>query len=224
MYKRISHNIVEEHFDHPFAIEMKDKMSSGTSDKKLTSRDGRDWLHTNNEIATLVEHIRNYIVSDIASASDTDFVKNQVLTDITNISNSIGKHFTSNIGDTALTHLTGLVTSVVNLVGAAKTAKDLEPYKAIVLSHCDALASALGNASPSKWGSQAAVKDYLDQYVGLLVDQINARIAENWTADQVALDSAINLMYNGPVASGTLRNKPDFQHVYWSGLIGHNWY
>jgi hypothetical protein len=225
MYKRISHNIVEEHFDHPMAIDLKDKLSNPmdpTPPKMKSSKSGM-WMSTNNDISTLVGHIRNYIVSEIGSAEDVEYVKNQVLTDVTRIGETISKHYSSEISDAVLTHLTGVVTSLVSLLGAAKASKDLEPYKAIVLSHVDSLATALGSANPNKW-NRIAVKEYLTQYVVALAEQIGARLAMDWAADEAAATKANNIMFNGPISSGSLEGKPDFEHVYCSGLVGHSWY
>lgn len=226
MYKRISHNIVEEHFDHPLAVELKDKIANTTGNihPKFGSVNAGPGLHMNQDISKLVGHIRNYIVSEIASAEDVDYAKNQVLSDVTSIKNSIVKHYSSDIGDAVLTHLTGIVTSLVTLLGAAKASKDIEPYKAIVLSHADALATVLAEANPSKWGRSVNVKSYLDQYIGLLIDQAGARIAGDWAADEEAAIKATNLMCNGPVTFGSLSGKPDFEHVYRSGLYGYNWF
>jgi hypothetical protein len=72
MYKRISHNIVEEHFDHPMAIDLKDKLSNPmdpTPPKMKSSKSGM-WMSTNNDISTLVGHIRNYIVSEIVEGGE----------------------------------------------------------------------------------------------------------------------------------------------------------
>jgi len=224
MYKRISHNIVEEHFDHPMAIDLKDKLSNPVDPvpPKMKSSSGV-WMSANNDISTLVGHIRNYIVSEIGSADDVEYVKNQVLNDVTRIADTVAEYYSTEISDSVLTHLTGIVTSLVSLLGAAKASKDLDPYKAIVLSHVDSLATALGAASPSKW-NRITVKEYLTQYIVALAEQIAARIASDWEADEFASTKANNLMFNGPVSSGSLKDKPDFEHVYWSGLVRHNWY
>jgi hypothetical protein len=222
MYKRISHNIVEEHFDHPMAFDLKEKSSDPTKPTPHKMKNGM-WMSTNTDISTLVGHVRNYIVSEIGSAADVEYVKNQVLADVTRIGDTIAKHYSMDISDSVLTHLTGVVTSLVSLLGAAKASKDLGPYTAMVLSHVDSLATTLGDANPGKW-NRAAVKDYLTQYVVALSEQIGARIAKDWAADEVAATKANNIMCCGPISAGSLKDKPDFEHVYWSGLVGHNWY
>ena len=225
MYKRISHNIVEEHFDHPMALDLKDRLP-GQADSnlpKLAKSNSGVWMSTNTDISTLANHIRNYIVSEIGSADDVEYVKNQVLSDVTRIADTVSKHYSSDVSDAVLTHLTGVVTSLVSLLGAAKASKDLDPYKAIVLSHVDSLATALGSANSNKW-NRIAVKEYLTQYVVALAEQIGARLAKDWAADEAASTKANNIMFNGPISEGTLDGKPDFEHVYWSGLVGRNWY
>lgn len=226
MYKRISHNIVEEHFDHPAAPELKSKLANthGSEHPKRSGSNNREWAVLNRDISNFVGHVRNYVVSEIQSADDVDYIKNQVLSDVTDISRTIEKHYATNVSDAVLMHLTSVVTSLVSLIAAAKSAKDIEPYKTIVLSHVAELATVLADANPSKWGLNANVKGYLDQYVGYLAEQINARLAQDWAADEMAMTRANNLMCNGPVLSGVLVGKPDFEHVYRSGLMYHNWF
>ena len=225
MYKRITHNIVEEHFDHPMAFDLKEKSSDPMDPTlpKMKSSKNSMWMSTNTDISTLVGHVRNYIVSEIGSADDVEYAKNKVLADVTRIGDTIAKHYSMEVSDAVLTHLTGIVTSLVSLLGAAKASKDLGPYTTIVLSHVDSLATALGAANPNKW-NRVAVKEYLTQYVVALAEQIGARLAKDWAADEAAATKANNIMFNGPISSGSLEGKPDFEHVYCSGLVGHNWY
>lgn len=223
MYKKITHNITEEHFGHPLATQMKKQMDKHNSKSMGVGDAIADTTHldTHKQFSKLIWGVRNYIISALGPNDDgTTLLKNNLLTDATMIGQFFSRYYpASAVGSNIATHLTGFVTSLVDVVQLARSSRDYTTQLTAVRTHLDQLARALAAANPKTW-SAAQVAPYLTEYVGKLTEQIAARVKKDWKADLAAEYQTNQLMLNGPIEFGTLKDWPDFAHRIASGLAG----
>ena len=77
MYKKITHEIVEEHFDHPIAADIKQMAESASvlPVKEWPPLPQRYQFQSaiRNQFIKLNENIRNVIVSEVAESEDLSF-------------------------------------------------------------------------------------------------------------------------------------------------------
>lgn len=223
MYKKITHNITEEHFAHPLAAELKkkvDKIIVKSTPPKATLPDSPETaLHfaVHGLIANLASGVRNYTVAELGGLGDAAYIASKLLTDIKEFSPTLAAYYSTKVGDEAVMHLTDFAKTFVEIVTAAKADKDISKATLVALSHLDSLAKVLSMVNPTLW-PESTVKEYLHQYATNVIDQVKARVKKDWVADAKAYESALNLLMNGPVAEGALRGNPDFATVFASGI------
>ena len=229
MYKKITHNITEEHFAHPLAAELKKKVEKLVVQpmtqpkptlKSTISITPQTQLHMNSHefFNKIVWGIRNYLVSELNSAPDADYIKTRLLKDIAELGPILSKYYSTKIGDDAVRHLTAFAGVLVELIAAAKAGKDITKLTASAFGYLDNLANVISIANPTHW-PEPVVKEFLHTYFTHVIDQVTARIKKDWDADMVASTKASNVLTSGPVTDGILKGMPDFANVFAEGII-----
>jgi len=227
MYKKITHNITEEHFAHPLAADLKKKVDKlnpplpvKPTPKATVMITPETQLHmTAHEFfGKLVWGVRNYIISALSNADDTTYVATRLLKDIKDLSPILATYYSKKIGDDAVIHLTAFANIVTELVTAAKAGKDITKLTVSAFGHLDDLANVISVANPTHW-PEAVVKEYLHTYFTHVIEQVTNRIKKDWEADMVASTKASNVLTSGPVTEGILKGMPDFSNVFAEGII-----
>jgi hypothetical protein len=228
MYKKITHNIVEEHFAHPIAAELKkkvDKMSpAGAPPYKQKSKiaaatpEAMLYLAANELVGKLTWGIRNYLISALSGIDDAEYIQTRLLKDITDFGPVLTTYYSKKIGDDSVMHLTEFAKVFVEIVSTAKAGKDISKLVTTALGHLDELATVLGNANPKFWPKEV-VKEYLNQFATHVLEEITARMKKDWEADTIASMKANDIMMSGPITEGVLKGMPDFANVFASGII-----
>jgi hypothetical protein len=229
MYKKITHNITEEHFAHPLAAELKKKVEKlvvqPVAQPKPTLKSTimvtpETQLHmTSHELfGKLVWGVRNYITSELNNAPDTSYISSRLLQDIKEFGPVLTTYYSKKIGDDAVRHLTAFATILTELVQAAKAGKDITKLTVSEFGHLDDLASVISIANPVHW-PEPVVKEFLHTYFTHVIEQVTARIKKDWEADMIASTKASNVLTSGPVSEGILKGMPDFANVFAEGII-----
>ena len=226
MYKKITHNIVEEHFDHPIAAELKKKVDKAIAPRatlkpRLNSTvtpEASLYMAAHELVAKLTWGVRNYLVSALNGGEDSQYIKDRLLKDIAEFGPVLTTYYSPQVGDDVVTHLTEFAKVFCDLVATAKAEKDTTKGITDALGHLEKLSKVLGAINPKFW-PEDVVNEYLHQYAIHVIAQITARIKKEWEADTLASLRAVNIMMNGPVSEGTLKGMPDFSNVFASGII-----
>lgn len=219
MYKRITHNIVEEHFDHPLATEIKSKLAprqgppSVTSDAEVQFR-----RKTDNLFARLSRGLRSYIVSAIGTDSDAEFIKTQLIAAVNEFAPELTEYYSPTVVAEITGNLLGFINPFVQLVMYAKVNSDYSTYLTAATASLDALAGSLNLINPANWPEET-VKEYLHEYLTCLVEQVKARLKEDWVADADQVEFGNSLLLHGPVPNGPLKDMPGFAVVFANGIV-----
>jgi hypothetical protein len=226
MYKKITHNIVEEHFAHPIAAELKkkvDKIVATTTTPKpkasaVLTPEIQLHMDAHELMGKLNWGIRNYIISALANGEDATYIQTRLLADIKDLGVVLSKYYSAKIGDDAVMHFTEFAKVLVELIAAAKAGKDISKLAESALGHLDSFASVISIANPTHW-PEAVVKEFLHTYFTHVAHEIEARIKKDWAADMIASSKANNVIMSGPITDGTLKGMPDFANVFAEGII-----
>lgn len=201
MYKKITHKIVEEHFDHPIAAELKNKVDNTKpmGDKKSKSINVYDLSPLSqlekdsiNYWAQLSWRIRSLVISITSGDEDIDLLKTRMASDIDNISTVFAQYYDTDKVTTFTTLLNTLTLALVDVITAIKADKDTTDTMKALTDATGAFADFLESSNKS-WPSKV-VADILSQVENLYIMQTISRIKKEWATGVTAADDAYNIM------------------------------
>lgn len=213
MYKRIIHNIVEEHYGDDSRSEVLVK-----GNQRLVKAASGLQLTIDQIITLLVTNMKLYIATAVSSTGSSVEYKNKVIYDIEELGRILDGFYGSGSSTSMIGHLKSFLDNMDRIIILAKTGADYADEFTIGLTHIDAAALAISDLNPEHW-PESIVKQYLRAYAGLLVDQVVARIKENWGMDTAFANYANRIMFNGPVAINTQQGLPDFAELLAAGIF-----
>ena len=218
MYKKITHNIVEEHFDHPLASELKQHVDGTTVNPKM----GFYYVPTNgslglndplpqyvlNEDTMLfrmdcrtawnkwVYSLLNYSVSLNGDLPGTDQVKGRMHKNAVAIGDLMIPYYGPTAGKLVGTSLIAIDDIGMHYVEALKNKKPTEEIVASWEPFVNDFAAVLNELNPKNWPT-SLISDIMLAVVKAWQDQLTARAAGDFTADEIAIDTIAKLVVTG---------------------------
>lgn len=204
MYKKITHDIVEEHFDHPLVIPnaLKPTMAQPSStfdllpsvvinEKTLVFRMDSRTLWTRYSLGMI-----NYSVSSFGNLGSTPSVEKN----LAKAAAAIGDFFVPYYGMRSGNKIGSLLTVIANngakVVEAIKTNRDTIAYETIWSKQIDELASYLHELNPSQYPV-----DLITEQFAILVSAWNtdfkARYVGDFVTDSITLDGILKIAVSG---------------------------
>lgn len=239
MYKRITHNIVEEHFAHPIANQIKAGLHSMTYDStnpdamycydpsapaemrpmaisitaqsRLRSESRKLW-------SNFLWRTRATMISSMESLPDAAALSVQLYSDTTRIADAVKAYFGEAAANELCSHLKDITTIIVDIGKGIKVGKDIAALKNSLSMHISAMADQLSRLVPESWPASAVI-DIWTKLTDSWIQQAKARTIKDWPGDIAAMDIAHDLMlapYDGPI------NMPaGFSDIFANGIIKH---
>jgi len=218
MYKKITHNIVEEHYDHPLAMEIKSTMSQTRTDPIIRSTAGLVGLSTAEQFktqatamwTTLGWRLRNLIESVWHDSGDVGAINDQLSKDIKNIRNGLTPYFSDGSLGNFEIGLQTLVTDLANEIKAVKSGKDTRDLESKTVASIVNLAEYLESVNPKYW-PKAAVVDIFTNLKNLYLDQVKFKLKREWSSDIDALNMSISALtrFADIFSSGIIKEFPN---------------
>jgi len=214
MYKKITHNIVEEHYDHPLAMEMKSTMEMTRTDSgfKSTASSAAEQFRTraNSAWTTLGWRLRNLVESVWHDGGDIGAIGDQISKDIKNIRNGLTPFLSSGSLGNFEIGLETLVTDLANEIKAVKSGKDIRDLESKTTTAIATLAEYLESVNPKYW-PKAAVVDIFTSLKNLYLDQVKFKLKRDWPADIDALNKSIAVLnqFADIFSSGIIKEFPN---------------
>jgi len=212
MYKKITHTIVEEHFDHPMGVNI-------ASDVKTGRRIGRSQLAEIIPASQFKSFVDNYFIEmedkivEMANATfdeSLDFqsaIANAM--DYEALGNMLGKYydiefqerFNQNLGNAIMQLLYYWRNSIRKFDNKETLARIKQQGWAI---------SQIANQYNNQW-DRDILRTLLDDFLGEFVNLGNAKLAKNKTTETAALDriAAAGSKLSNYLANGVLQNHPE---------------
>lgn len=161
-----------------------------------------------------IDHVlwtRNFIISDLASLQDKDFVLQRLLKNQDDIGSSIKPYYGEEAGNKLSKLLREHISIAGQVVDAAKSNNkaDLDKYNKLWYKNADEIAEFLSSANPN-W-SNSELKNMLHKHLDFLTNQSIARINKNWSADIEAYDKGEDhmIMFADILSNGIIKQFPD---------------
>jgi len=219
MYKKITHEIVEEHFDHPMTLpnEVKATISRSSllkpdvvtpgiitpgvlpplpgiviNERTLVFRMDSRTLWTRYALGMI-----NYSVSAFGNLASTDNVESN----LSRNASGVGNYFIPYYGITAGTKI-GNILSVICKNGAKVAQslksgdKDINVYVEIWYKESISLAEYLNELNPNNYPKDL-ITEMLVNLTTFWVDDFKARLANDFAADAIALDNILKIAVIG---------------------------
>lgn len=200
MYKKITHNIVEEHFDHPSVM----PVSMSRPDPMPPANKPAGWYMETLEDCDAIEafesaveklwkqqseYTRSLMISTLAGLEDADAAKAR----LTKNAEELGAAIVPYYGEEASATLTSLLKEHISITDeifkAIKGAKSTSSLETALAVNTDLLATFLDTADSDNW-PKATVLSVLSALSASTLAQAQARFAKNWAADIAANDAS----------------------------------
>jgi len=213
MYKKITHNIIEEHFDHPLAMEMKSTMSQTRTGPgtKPTASSAAEQFRTQATATwtTLGWRLRNLIESIWHDGGDIGTINDQISKDIKNIRNGLTPYFTSGSLGNFEIGLETLVTDLANEIKAVKSGKDTRELELKTTAAITNIAEYLESINPKYWPKPAVV-DIFTSLKNHYIDQVKFKLKRDWSSDIDSLNKSIAVLtrFADIFSSGVIKEFP----------------
>lgn len=219
MYKKITHSITEEHFDHPLAVELKQQAYG----KKITPKSGAYYVNNGNGSLKLTDPLPQYVLNEdtMLFRMDCRTAWNKWVYSLLNYSVSLNGNLPGTeqvkgrmhknavaIGDLLVSYygptagkLVGTSLISIDDIGMhyVEALKEKKPTAEIVASwgpFVNDFANVMNELNPNNWPA-SLIKDIMDAVVQAWQDQLTARAAGDIIADEIAIDTIAKLVITG---------------------------
>jgi hypothetical protein len=229
MYKKIQHNIVEEHFDNIAAYQCGGNANVAMTARHIGANNLFSPIIIENTPAAVafreasrdfstryVTYLRSYLVAKLGgnieeAASIKQMFEKFYPTELAKIYSSM---LSVDEGDRVSRQFKILSDGVISLIDAVSEGKDINEALTTIRKQYEDYSSILNSLLPD-WDKNL-LNDLFRDYVNTFVDQITSRNKKDWSSDQTALARTYELM-----VSGTPRNA-SFADIISKGFIQRN--
>jgi hypothetical protein len=223
MYKTITHNIVEEHYGQDQGERLKYvNPQTGLTDylpQFVMNENTMTFRMDSRSIwAKYAWGLLNYGISMNAGLPVMEQVEARVFKN----ARALGDFITPYYGITAGLRFGDLLSSIgqvgIDVVKATKEKESLDKYKVMWADHIATLAEFLNELNPNNW-PEVTTTEYLTNMVSFWVDEIQARAANNQSADEAAIESLNKLIVMGIPNSVPSHKASSLSDLFSRGII-----
>lgn len=198
MYKKITHDIVEEHFDNMVQNNNVTRVSANgklpnlvINEATMTFRMDSRTLWTKYALGLV-----NFAVSDVADLPTTDSVEQRMYKSATLIGDFFMPYYGIRAGSEIGRLLTEIFKNGVDVVGAVKTKSDIVPYQILWSEQTKELAELFNKLNPGQYPTSLLL-EMLDALTKLWTDNIIARYTNNIILNAESIDGINKLVITG---------------------------
>ena len=198
MYKKITHDIVEEHFDNMVQNNNVTKVSANgklpnlvINEATMTFRMDSRTLWTKYALGLV-----NFAVSDVADLPTTDSVEQRMYKSATLIGDYFVPYYGIRAGSDIGRMLTEIFKNGVDVVSAVKKKQDIVPYQILWSEQTKELAELFNKLNPGQYPTSLLL-EMLDALTKLWTDNIIARYTNNIILNAESIDGINKLVITG---------------------------
>lgn len=217
MYKKITHSIVEEHFDTSADINFKKLIDTNLNSRKPRQAESEELtkLHMDSRdyFSDYYWRLRLYLVSLMASTEDLPALESYIFKNI----DGLGKIIEPYYGIDAATELTKLMSefaqSIINIFKATKAGSDISVPRLAAYAVADKIANFLNSLNPVSWWF-TSLQSSLGSSLYNWIEQATYRKNKEWDKDINSADYGYRVL-----VSGTRAGAPSFSDIFTRGII-----
>jgi len=225
MYKKITHDIVEEHFAAPVVPDHVIRAATSVvtpvtgelpalviNERTLVFRMDSRTLWTRFSLGMI-----NFSVSDFGNLESTPSVEKNLKTAAAEIGNFFVPYYGIAAGTKVGNLLTAIAINGTKVVEALKNRRDVAAFETIWAKQADELAQYLNELNPSQWP-----RDLLSEMVVTLtkfwLEDFRARYEKDFAADSISLDNIFKVAVSG-IPNHTNRGYTSIADLISRGII-----
>jgi len=194
MYKKVTHSIVEEHFDHPMAQEIKKMVDHGAKMGAASWPPGPKTLDFKQQLDSQFNKfntaLRNVIVGSTTNDPALPYNKQQLSDSIAEFGAFFEPYYGITAAESAVGQLADFAKSIDTMITAAKNNGDWNTPATAALGHLQSFATTVGAWYPAFWQFRTGPGVYLGKYGQAVADQVSSRAKQDWAADSSAAEQA----------------------------------
>jgi len=223
MYKKITHTIVEEHYDHPATLP--GDMNCDTTPIYYSNNRKAMAPFTNPEATQIIKdslsywgqlcgRLRSLVISITEGDKDIDLLKTRLAGDVGEIAKIVERVYGMDGANKFKELVMNIGTTLVDIITSIRADSEslTNKLKIKLTDEIGELGGFLGNVNDA-WPA-SAVKSIFTTFTDLYIQQALNRIAKQWSAGVEAADKAYNLMVVKQPNGG-----PSFADIFANGLI-----
>lgn len=211
MYKKVIHNIVEEHFDNPpyvgmHSVQIRPKEYESDELTKL-EMDVKEYF------SDYFWRLRLYLISLMSSNEDLPAVEAYVFKNIDGLGAIIESYYGTASANELTSYMKSYAESIINLFKAIKAGTDISTLRLASQTEVDKIATMLKNLNPVAWSFNALSSSLRSNFYNW-IDQANARKAKDWDTDFDRAEWGLRTW-----VSGTRQGYPTVSDIFIKGII-----
>jgi len=225
MYKKITHTIIEEHYDHPSILP--DDMNCDTTTPVYYSSNNRKAMvsvadpdatqiikDSLNYWGQLCWRLRSLVISITEGDKDVDLLKTRLAGDVSELAKIVERVYGMDGANKFKELILNITTTLVDIITSIRADSETltNKLKMKLTDEIGELGGFLGNVNAA-WPA-SAVKSIFSTFTDLYIQQALNRISKQWSAGVEAADKAYNLMVVKQPTGG-----PSFADIFANGLI-----
>jgi hypothetical protein len=224
MYKKITHEIVEEHFDHPMAADIKQMAESASvlPVKGWPPLPQRYQFQSaiRNQFTKLNNDIRNVIVSDLANSEDLTFNKDNLNKTVLEFVELVKSYTDTKTADAIVKNLMDFINNFILIIDSIKKGQMYDTLKTSAITD---FTNFLQQGTVNSWISGGGVipaNTYADTYIAELIKQVMSRLQKNWNDDSMSAEKArIISSSSGPIYETPFNGSQDMSTIFSNSVI-----
>lgn len=220
MYKKITHNIVEEHFDHPAVLprEMRPSLPAGATlpPEVMTENTMLFRLDSRTLWSKYVWGLLNYGIALNNKLPGVNSVENRTVKHAGALGDFAAIYYGATIGEEFARLLKKFIKIGVDVVNIIKDGGTVDGGESLFADVVDELAKFLHSINPTQW-PEAVVKEYLTALAKFWIAEINSRAAQDWTMNDFVIENISKLVVSGPGVNGG--NFGSLADIFSKGII-----
>jgi hypothetical protein len=228
MYKKIQHNIVEEHFDNIAAYQC-----GGNANVAMTTQHISAGVFSGGENSAMavalkseikdyfskyLMYVRNYIIGKISGDMSATAESKKILDQhVQKLPKPLGSFFSLEDMSKIVSALANLTSRILIVVDEMSENKNTDVSQLALDKEINSFATQLYNVAPNQWPVQSLV-NLLSSVTNSIIDQTRARVNKNWSEDAAAFDRSVmylvtntfpELSFSDALAKGIIYLRPN---------------
>lgn len=198
MYKKIMHEIVEEHFAEPRPVETKLKIASTDPLPSVVINEATMIFRMNSRTlwTKYALGLVNYAVSDVADLDTTPSVEERMYKASTLLGDFFVPYYGIKAGNDISKLLTEIFVTGTEVVATVKKKSDISPLQIQWAEQTKALAELFNRLNPSQYPT-SLLQEMFDALTKLWTDNIIARFTKNIIMNAESIDGINKLVITG---------------------------
>ena len=228
MYKKITHEIVEEHFDHPIAADI--KQMSEISPMITKNLLVKEWpplpqryqfqSAIKSQFTKLDTDLRNIIVSKMANSEDLSFNMDNLNKTVLEFIELIKSYTDTKTADAIVKNLMDFTNNFIQIIDNVKKGQTYDTFKSSAIAD---FTNFLQQGTVNFWtsgGGNIPAGIYSDTYIAELIKQVMSRFEKKWSDDGIAAEKARNIISaTAPIYGPPFNGRQDIGTIFANSVI-----